>query len=228
LIPSISVICPAWQAADTLADTLASVRAQIVRPAEVLVVDDGSTDETVKVGKASGATVISKPHSGAATALNVGLAASCGELLAFIDADDLWPADKLAAQTEMLESDPSLAGVLGLMQCFLSPEIAPEARTRYRLPDDLQHAWSTGALLVRRKTVEAIGPFDEAMQAGHAVDWFDRGRRLGHVFAMPRRVVLLRRIRSGSLSHRSSQRDAGYALMAWRAVQRRRASRNTK
>lgn len=226
MIPTISVICPAWQAAPTLADTVASVRAQLVRSTEIIVVDDGSTDDTAKVGAASGATVISKPNSGPAAALNAGIAASRGELLAFIDADDLWPADKLAAQTELLAADANLAGVLGLMQCFLSPGMQSDVKARYRPPDDLQPAWLTGALLVRRSAVEAIGPFDEAMHAGHAVDWFDRGRQLGLVFAMPKRVVLLRRVRPGSLSCRSPRRDAGYALMAWRAVERRRASRN--
>lgn len=228
MISSTSVICPAWQAAATLADTLASVSGQTLRPLEILVVDDGSTDETATVGKASGANVICRPHSGAAAALNAGIAASRGELLAFIDADDLWPADKLAMQTAMLTADPNLAGVLGLMQCFVSPEEEPNAKVRYRLPDILQQAWLTGALLVRRGAVERIGPFDEAMLAGFAIDWFDRGRRLGFAFAMPRRVVLLRRIRTGSLSDRSPQRDKGYALMAWQAVQRRRDGRNAK
>jgi glycosyltransferase involved in cell wall biosynthesis len=227
-MPTISVICPAWQAAKTLPDALASVRAQILPPCELLVVDDGSTDETAEVAARSGATVIKKSHSGVAAALNVGIAASHGELLAFIDADDLWPADKLAAQTGLLSSEPASAGVLGLVQCFLSPEIKKDGKVRYRLPTELQPGWVTGALLVRRSAVEAIGWFDEAMKAGHAVDWFDRGMRQGLHFAMPKRVVLLRRISISSLSHRSPERDAGYALMALRAVQRRRAPTNSQ
>jgi glycosyltransferase involved in cell wall biosynthesis len=221
---SISVVCPAWQAASTLSDTLASVRAQILPPDEILVVNDGSTDDTAKIARAAGATVISRSHSGVAAALNTGIAASRGSLLAFIDADDLWPADKLAAQTRLLASDCNIAGVLGLMQLFISPAIEPEAESRYRMPDDLQKAWVTGALLVHRGVFDAVGGFDEAIHAGFHVDWFDRGRRLGFDFAIPRRVVLLRRIAAGTLSHRSSLRDAGYALMARRAIQRRRAS----
>ena len=227
-MPSVSVICPAWQAAATLAETLASVKAQIVRPDETLVVDDGSTDATVEVAEASGATVISRPHRGVAAALNAGIAASRGDFLAFIDADDLWPADRLAAQIGILVADSRLAGVLGLAQRFVAPESGPDTEACRRSPDDLQQAWLTGALLVRRRAVEAVGPFDEAMHAGHAIDWFDRGRRLGLVFAMPRRVVLLRRVRPGSLSQRSPLRDSGYALMAWRAIQRRRSSRTAE
>jgi glycosyltransferase involved in cell wall biosynthesis len=224
LIPSISVICPAWQAASTLGDTLASVRAQIASPMEIIVIDDGSTDETATIGKAAGATVLTRSHSGAAAALNAGIAASRGSLLAFIDSDDLWPADKLAAQTQLLASDPKIAGALGLMQLFISPEIGADGENRYRFADGLQKAWLTGALLVHRKVADAIGRFDESMHAGFHVDWFDRGLRLGFVFAVPRRVVLLRRVRATGLSHRSPRRDAGYALMAWRAVQRRRIS----
>jgi glycosyltransferase involved in cell wall biosynthesis len=221
----ISVICPAWQAAATLAETVASVRAQALPPAEIIVVDDGSTDDTAKVGEAAGAVVIGRPHSGVAAALNAGIAASHGDLLAFIDADDLWPADKLAEQTERLAADPAAAGALGLMRWFLSPELERDAKAHAKLPQDPVPAWLTGALLVRREAFAAVGPFDEAMHAGHAIDWFDRARRIGLIFAMPKQVVLLRRVRSGSLSSRSARRDAGYALMAWRAVQRRRASR---
>ena len=218
---AISVICPAWQAEATLAETLTSVWAQIVGPAEIVVVDDGSSDGTAAIAAVGGAKVISQPHTGQPAALNAGVAASSGELLAFIDADDLWPADKLAAQAHLLGTDPALSGVLGLVQSFLSPELEPAVASRYRLPEHLQPAWLPGALLVHRSAFDAVGPFDEAIQAGSHIDWFDRARHLGLTLAMPNRVVLLRRIRTGSLSHRSPARDAGYRQMARRALQRR-------
>ena len=224
MIPSISVICAAWQAAATLSETLASVRAQTVGPTEVVVVDDGSTDQTANVGVAARAKVVSTANAGPAAALNAGIAASCGELLAFIDADDLWPADKLAVQTDFLVSNPALTGVLGLVQCFLSPELELNIASRYRVPEERQNAWLLGALLIHRQEFYKVGGFDETIRAGFAIDWFDRARRLGSTFGMPKHVVLLRRIHPTSLSQRSPTRDAGYARMAWRALQRRRAS----
>lgn len=220
--PSISVICPAWQAAATLAETLASVRAQLVPPMEIIVVDDGSTDESAKIAVSAGASVLRIPHRGAAAALNAGIAASAGDLLAFIDADDLWSVEKLQTQTRILAADPTLAGVLGQVRFFISPEIEPNVARRFHLSDRPQPAWLIGALLMRRQLIKSVGAFDEEMHAGFAIDWFDRARCLGLTFAIPDDVVLLRRVRSDGLSHRSAATVAGYALMAKRAIQRRR------
>lgn len=224
---SISVICAAWQAAETLAETVASVRSQLLVPAEIVVVDDGSTDETAAVGRAAGATVIERPHRGPAAALNDGLAASRGDLIAFIDADDLWPAEKLAMQARLLDADPTLAGVLGHMRSFVSPDVKPEVAALYWVPKDSQPAWMLSALLAPRRTLTDVGPFDEEIRAGYAIDWFDRARHRSLSFAIPDEVVLLRRIRPATLSHRSPVRDAGYALMAKRAIERRRTSDKT-
>lgn len=222
-MPSISVICPAYQAEKTIAATLASVAAQLLHPDEIIVVDDGSTDGTAKVAENAGAHVVTISHRGLSAALNCGIAASSGELIAFIDADDLWPADKLWCQTQLLDSDEESAGVLGLMQCFLSPEMPKERGARFKLPATLQAAWSVGALLARRTAFEQVGLFDETIVAGQAIDWFDRARLMGLAFLVPQRVVLLRRLHANSLSTRSALRDAGYLLMARKAIARRNA-----
>jgi glycosyltransferase involved in cell wall biosynthesis len=219
----ISVICPAWQAAATLAESLASVYAQTLPAGEVVVVDDGSTDKTSDIARTAGATVTRRANGGTPSALNAGIAETRGDLIAFIDADDLWPTDKLAMQARLLAANPGLAGVLGLQKCFVSPEVPAEVAARYRLSETPEPAWLTGALLVRRSVLDSVGQFDPRMRAGHAVDWFDRARRLGTVFLVPQQTVLLRRIHPGSLSHRSALSDAGYALMARKAIQRRRA-----
>ena len=221
---SISVICPAWQAARTLAETLASIRAQTLVPNEILVVDDGSTDSTAEVAKANGARVIRQPHAGAAAALNAGIAASSGQLLAFVDADDLWTSEKLAWQTQALSVDPELHAVLGMMESFLCPSLPNEFASRYRVREQPQPAWVLGTLLAHAKTFAAVGPFAEDMPAGFAADWFDRARHARVRFALLERIVLRRRIHPGSLSHRSTARDSGYALLGRRALLRRRGN----
>jgi glycosyltransferase involved in cell wall biosynthesis len=219
---SISVICPAWQAARTLPETLASVRAQTLLPAEILVIDDGSTDSTAELAEANGARVIRRAHAGPAVTLNAGIAASRGQLLAFVDADDLWTPDKLARQTQALAADAELGGVLGMMESFLCPSLPAEVASRYRLSEAPQRAWVLGTLLAHRTIFAAVGPLAEDMMAGFVADWFDRARHAGLRFAVLDQVVLRRRIHPGTLSHRSKARDRGYALMARRALLRRR------
>ncbi len=219
---SLSVICPAWQAERTLAETLASVCTQTLPPAEVLVVGDVSTDSTANIAEANGARVIRQAHAGAAAALNTGIAASQGQLLAFVDADDLWTPEKLARQVQVLTADPELSGVVGQMESFLCPSLPPELASRYRLSEVPQRAWVIGTLLAHRAAFAVVGPLAEEMTAGYMADWFDRARHARLRFAVLDHVVLRRRIHPGTLSHRSPTRDAGYALMAWRALLRRR------
>jgi glycosyltransferase involved in cell wall biosynthesis len=219
---SLSVVIPAWNAAATIEETLTSVVEQRPAPDEVILVDDGSTDGTADVARRAGVRIVSQPRSGAAAATNRGIQAARSSLLAFVDADDLWPAGKLALQLGWLERRPEIDAVLGRVVCFLCPEADAEAAARYRVPQQPEVAWLTGALLVRRQAFERVGPFSEALAAGYAIDWFDRARIAKLVLAIPEQTVLRRRIRPGSLSHRSAQADRSYLEMARRALQRRR------
>lgn len=221
MTPGIDVVCAAYDAEPTLAETLASIAAQTLPAARVIVVDDGSTDGTAALAEVRGAEVLRRPHAGVAAAQNAGIAASRADLLAFIDADDLWPQDKLAQQARLLaESDAD--GVLGLFETFACPTLAPERRAQIAADATLQPAWLTGALLVRRAAFDRVGGFDEGLAAGHAIDWFDRARRAGLTFLVPPVLVLRRRIRERSLSHRTPGRDAAYVALARRAISRRR------
>jgi glycosyltransferase involved in cell wall biosynthesis len=218
-VSAVAVICPAWNAAATLAETLASVRAQ-TRPVDALVVvDDGSTDETAAIARRFGAGVLRRQRGGPAAALNAGVAACTAPLLAFIDADDLWPADKLAVQTRALETHDAVFGRVSFFPC---PSMTPAEAARYVLPPAPMPAWLSGAMLIRRAALDAAGPFDPAMGRGFFIDWCDRARRRGLSCAMPPDIVLHRRIRPGSHSHRSAARDADYVAAARAAIRRRR------
>src|ERR1700676_3231668 len=96
--PTVSVVIPAYNAAEFLAEALDSVLAQTYQPLEVIVVDDGSEDETPKVvaAYAGKVTYMRKPHGGGCGGTrNVGIRAAKGEWVAFLDADDIWKPDML-------------------------------------------------------------------------------------------------------------------------------------
>jgi glycosyltransferase involved in cell wall biosynthesis len=108
-MPGVSVVIPAYNAESTLAETLGSVFAQTYGDFEVLVVDDGSADATATVAAASGdprVRVISVPNGGVSRARNRGVEEASAELIAFLDADDLWEPDKLERQVSALEAEP--------------------------------------------------------------------------------------------------------------------------
>ncbi|NTV95556.1 MAG: glycosyltransferase family 2 protein [Thiobacillus sp.] len=220
----ISVVIPAWNAAATLAETLASVAAQ-TRPAdEVIVVDDGSTDATAEIASAHPLRprVIRKAHSGAPATLNLGIAEATGDCLAFLDADDLWPAGKLAEQAAILVARSELDGVLGLVEAFVCPSVSAAEAGRFAVPPAPQPGWLTGALLIRGAAFARVGRFAEDLSNGFAIDWFDRARAAGLAFYMPDTVMLRRRLHPGSLAARNRGSDSAMLEMARRAIARRR------
>ncbi|MCW2598544.1 MAG: epsJ [Frankiales bacterium] len=96
--PRVSVVVPAYNSEQTLVRTLEAVRQQTFPVHEIVVVDDGSADNTSRIGRAFGAQVVQQARSGPALARNAGVAESSGEWIAFCDSDDVWHAEKLERQ----------------------------------------------------------------------------------------------------------------------------------
>src|SRR5262245_41194271 len=117
--PQVSVLMPVFNAAGVAFRAIESIRQQSLRDWELIVVDDGSTDQTPAMMRHLSATesrlrVITKPHGGIVTALNAGLAEARAPLVARMDADDEAHPDRLAAQTNLLNERPEL-GLVGLL-----------------------------------------------------------------------------------------------------------------
>lgn len=106
----VSVVVPAYNAAATLDETLASLFAQTHRPYEIIVVDDGSTDRTADLLRAYGrdVVVVTKPNGGLASARNAGCGAATGDYIAFLDADDLAMPTRIELQAACLDSNPEV------------------------------------------------------------------------------------------------------------------------
>src|SRR5215213_5558127 len=105
--PLVSVIVPAYNAASTLDDTLRSIRSQTHSNLDIIIVNDGSTDDTLAIaerhsGQDDRIRVVSQMNAGVAAARNLGVRLSRGELIAPIDADDLWARHKIAEQVGAL------------------------------------------------------------------------------------------------------------------------------
>lgn len=108
-MPSVSVVIPTYNRARWLPETVESVLQQTCRPLEVLIVDDGSTDDTEAVcaGFPEPVRYLRQANAGVAAARNLGLRHARGEWIAFGDSDDLWEPGKLAVQLAALEASPS-------------------------------------------------------------------------------------------------------------------------
>lgn len=110
MLPSVSVVIPAYRADRTIGRAVKSVLAQTEPSKEVLVIDDGSPDDLPAAIAAFGdrVTLIRQPNGGAASARNLGIERATGDFIAFLDADDYWEPEKLARQLDVLRAHPEI------------------------------------------------------------------------------------------------------------------------
>jgi glycosyltransferase involved in cell wall biosynthesis len=222
--PLISTIIPCHNCDRYLAEAIESVLGQTYRPIEVIVIDDGSTDRSgaVAQGFQNAIRYGHQLHSGSAAARNHGVELAQGAFYAFLDADDLWPAEKLQRQMAAFEADPSLGIVGGHAQQFVSPELPDAVKARVRWDPRRMLAQLPGALLVRRDEFHRIGGYSSLFVTASEIDWFMRATQLMVKTLMLPDVVLLRRLhtRNHGILRRDARRD--YLRVVKAALDRRR------
>jgi glycosyltransferase involved in cell wall biosynthesis len=224
--PSVSVVIAVRDGARYLADALTSVAAQSTVPAEVVVVDDGSTDGSAELAAEAyaGARVISQPPAGYAAAVNLGVRSATGEVLAFLDADDLWTVDSLRCRLTPLRVPGAPHAVVGATRNFASPDLTVGEAARIRIHERAFRAEVLAAMLVRAEVFRRVGPLDESLTTGSAIDWVSRARSVGVRMDYLDDVVLHRRIHSSNLG-RSSPAERNAELL--RIVHAHHARRHT-
>ena len=220
----ISVIIPCYNTERYLSEAINSVLAQEIQPLEILVIDDGSTDRSADVAKGFSGRIqlYRQPNSGAAAARNRGIEMSKGDLLAFLDADDLWTPGKLALQLKTLAEGPELDMILGQATQFISPDIDNPARVISGTELETMPGFLIGAMLVRRSSFLKVGLLNENLQLGEYIDWFNRSQDLRLKYLVPEEVVLERRIHDSNqgIYKRSHRKDYLHVLKA--ALDRKR------
>ena len=196
----VAVVIPAWNAERFIQEALASALAQTLRPATIVVVDDGSTDATARVAASAhrSVRVIRRDHAGIGAARTAGVAATTSELVAFLDADDLWLPDKLERQLAEMDADRSMDAVFCHIDEFYDPVDAPPVTVRP--PRRSVPAALTSAALLRRDLVERLGPFAKT-PVGEWAEWWARARAQGVREACVPEVLVRRRLHARNNSH---------------------------
>lgn len=229
----ISVVMPAFNAARFVAEALESVLAEVAAVAgsgfEIVVADDCSQDATAEIVRSfagRGVRYVKRAvRGGPGAARNSGVAAAEGELLAFLDADDLWPAGRLAALKSALEQQGRPAIAFGHMHQFACPSMDPALRGRLRVPEESVPGYCAGAMLLRRADFLRIGPFSEALAIGEFIEWFGHARDLGFAIALIPQIVLERRVHGANSSMRRHADYADYARALKGVLDRRRPNK---
>jgi len=188
-LPSLTVITPTLNSAGTLADTIASVMAQNYEGGvEHIVIDGGSTDGTLEVVRAHGLRHVSEPDEGLSDALNKGLALAGGEVVAELNADDLYLPGALRAVGKAFAANPGAEWVTG--RCpIVDADGRPIRRGVTAYKNALLRHWSYGlhlthnfvsapATFVRTVALREVGGFDLRFRYSMDYDvWLKLGRR---------------------------------------------------
>ena len=221
--PLISTIVPVYNGERYLAAALESALGQRYRPIELVVVNDGSTDGSAEVSRKYAGQVryFHQPHAGAGRARNAGVDLATGAYFAFLDADDLWPPDRLERQMEALDADGSLDIVYGQMQQFISPELPDAVKARLRCPLGNMPSRLPSTMLIRRDAFFRVGYF--GLTIGEAVDWAMRATELGVNSTMLSALVLKRRVHATNRSMLTRETRSEYVKYVKASLDRRRA-----
>ncbi len=223
LLPLVSIVIPVYNGAPFLADAIQSVLTQKHRPLEVIVVDDGSEDSSATIADQFGPPVrcIRKPNGGVSSARNVGIEMAQGEILGFLDADDLFTPDKLTQQLPRLLADSAREIVIGRSQYHhLSSHPGQEARFEERGEDQLMLSLVAG--LFRRSVFDRVGKFDESLRFAEDWDWFLRARELGVGFLLHREIVFHQRLHTANATRQQDLNQQGMLQVFRRSIERRR------
>ncbi|HEX8206071.1 MAG TPA: glycosyltransferase family A protein [Solirubrobacteraceae bacterium] len=213
---TVSVVVPVRDGARYLGEALESVAAQTLAAGEVIVVDDGSTDDSAAIAAAHGARVVRQPPLGPSAARNRGIEATGGDLVALLDADDRWLPDKLERQTATLRERDDVDVLFGHVRQFRAPELGGGM-------EEPRPGVLFSTLIVRRRAFARAGLFDETWRAGELMDWLARARDAGLRDHVADDVVALRRVHATNLS-RDPEARRDYARVLKRAIDRRRGA----
>ena len=222
--PLVSVVIPVYNGERYLAEAVQSALDQGYRPLEVLVIDDGSTDGSGEVARSFGPLIHYHylDHAGLAATRNHGVSVARGELLAFLDADDVWVKGKLERQVAALQAEPALDGVFGRMEQFVSPELDPALQERLRPRVAQLAALSPCTLLIRTAAYRRVGELNPQWKVGEFLDWLLKARELGIDTRMLDQLVLKRRIHKDNMGLRESDARTDYARILMASLRRRR------
>jgi glycosyltransferase involved in cell wall biosynthesis len=182
----VSVVLPVYNGGRFLERTIASALAQTYNPIEVIVVDDGSSDQSPEIARSAAARdprvrYFRIENSGAAAARNFGISQARGDFIAMLDHDDLWHREKIARQLKVMRSSPPEVGVVYCLtleideQDFIIPHKLQKKRVAQgRVTEDLALGCfieSSSAALMKRCYFEAVGGYDPSLRPQGAEDW---------------------------------------------------------
>jgi glycosyltransferase involved in cell wall biosynthesis len=218
----VSVVVPTYNRAGFICDAIASIRAQGDANVEIVVVDDGSTDDTERVVAArdTKVTYVRIEHRGVSAARNRGVLTARGQLVAFLDSDDLWPDGSLELRRAHLDQYPDADIVYGRSRI----RHIGDGRRRVGPHDEDEPLLipMLGSMLCRRSVFDRVGLFDEALEHAEDIDWLARTKERNIATSTIDDVTLEYRIHDSNMTLEVDRNQAFLLRALKQSLDRRR------
>lgn len=214
----ISVIIPTYNRAGRIGEAIESVIAQTGRDWELIVIDDGSTDDTEEVVRSFGddrIRYVRQENRGVSASRNVGIEKAKGELIAFLDSDDRWEPRKLEVQKEFFDSNPAVH-VCQTEEIWIRNGVRVNPMKKHAKPSGWIFARcldlclvSPSAVMLRRSVFDRIGAFDESLPACEDYDLWLRAALHYEIVTLPQALTV-------KVGGHDDQLSRGWGLDRWR------------
>ncbi len=212
----VSVIIPVYNGEKYLGEAIESVLVQKLKPLEIIVIDDGSEDDTYKIAEAFSGHIryFSQNRMGTGYSRNRGIVLSKGNFMAHLDSDDKWEKKKLLLQYEVFKQDNDVEIVGGFMRSFYSPEIDPEEMKNIYCPPNPVPGFSASVIVVKKTSYSKVGLFRTGIDNTPDLEWFIRAREKGLKEKMIDKILCHRRLHKSNtgIRNRDTNRDRLHLL----------------
>ncbi len=221
---SISVIVPLYNAENYIVDALNSILNQTLKPFEIIVINDGSTDKSLSKIELFGnkIKIIHQQNKGAGAARNEGIKIANGAYLAFLDADDLWIEDKLEKQFDFLKKYPETEMISGIVEQFISPELSIEDTNKLNPLLKNMPGYLPGAIFIKKSDFLKVGYFNENLHLGEFIDWYSRAKDIGINHHVLPDTFLKRRIHNNNMGIYKKEYVKDYLTVLRASLERKR------
>ncbi len=226
--PLISVVIPVYNCEKYFSEALNSALSQNYRPIEIIVVDDGSTDNSAKIAKSYKEKVkyTYQNNSGPAAARNTGIQIATGEFIAFLDADDLWPQNKLTLQLSNFKNDLELEISMGRIKYVEIDEVRKKRSVPLLDTKDSFKYVNLGAGLFKKTVFNKVGAFDEKFIFCEDLDWFLRAYEQEVSIILLDKITMFYRIHSENMTNNKKKKISDYTTRAISNSFRRRKDKS--
>ncbi len=225
----VSVILPVYNGEFFLAEAVESIRRQEYESLEIIIVDDGSTDSTGEIAQGLKGNIryFYQDNSGPPAARNRGIEMAKGDLITFLDVDDLWSENKLALQSALLKDAGSVEIVVGYTQILMLRR-AVDGESAFKKWSDPVLTMNVGSALFRRSVFDKVGFFDETQGYCDDWDWFMRARERNVQMLMHKEVTHYYRRHERNITNQEELGKHYFIGMLKKSLDRRRQGNSSE